>query len=195
MSFIATAIGASAGGSLIGGILQSQALGKAAGTISSTTQQGIAQLLGLVGQGQGAISGYTGQGAQAVSGYTAQGARSLERTLAPFIGQGEMAGNTLSQLLNPGTAMKTLQQLPGYQFALNTGESAINNAATTSGLGGNVITAANNFAQGTAQNTWGRGRALLLCLVALAALLPACLVALAAARPACSAVLVKRLAA
>jgi hypothetical protein len=149
MSFIATAIiggGAlSAGASLFGATEQAGAEQAAAGEIGSTTQQAISQLLGLVGQGQGAISGYTAQGAQ-----------SLQSILAPFIGAGQTAGNTLSSLLNPGTAMQTLQSLPGFQFSLNTGLGAINNAATTSGLGGNVLTAANNYAQGTAQNTYGQ---------------------------------------
>lgn len=156
MSFIAVAIGGAgalgAGASIFGGLTQANAEQNAASTISSSTSNAIAQLLGLVNQGQGAISGYVGTGANDLLQMIQQAVGQV----SPFEAGGKSVLPTLESLLNPGTASKTLSTLPGYQFSLDTGEWGINNAATAgSGLGGNVLTAANNFAQGTAQSTYG----------------------------------------
>ena len=156
MSFIAVAIGGAgalgAGASIFGGLTQANAEQNAASTISSSTSSAIAQLLGLVNQGQGAISGYVGTGANDLLQMIQQAVGQV----SPFEAGGKSVLPTLESLLNPGTASKTLSTLPGYQFSLDTGEWGINNAATAgSGLGGNVLTAANNFAQGTAQGTYG----------------------------------------
>ena len=68
---------------------------------------------------------------------------------------GTQAGRELSLLQNPSTAAAALSQLPGFQFQQQTGMWGVNNAATAgSGLGGNVLTAASNYNQGLAQNTW-----------------------------------------
>lgn len=92
--------------------------------------------------------------ANTIASTTQQGIQSLLGLVSPFTSAAQSIIPTLTSLLTPGTATQTLQQLPGYQFSLNTGMWGINNAATTSGLGGNVLTAANNYAQGTAQGTY-----------------------------------------
>jgi hypothetical protein len=160
MSFVASSIlpaaiigsGAlGAGASIFGGITQANAEQTAAGDISSSTSSAIQQLMQLVNQGQGAISGYTQTGAGDLMSLIQQAVGQV----SPYSGAGQSVLPTLESLLNPGTASQTLQTLPGYQFSLDTGEWGINNAATATGLGGNVLTAANNYAQGTAQNTYG----------------------------------------
>jgi hypothetical protein len=159
MSFISVAILGSgalgAGASLFGGLTQANAEENAANTLSSTTQSGIQQLLSLLGQGTSAIGQYTQTGATDLTSLINQAVTGAGNTLGPIAGLASTAGSTLSNLLNPSTAASTLTQLPGYQFSLNSGLWGVNNAATTSGLGGNVLTAANNYAQGTAQGTWG----------------------------------------
>ena len=73
----------------------------------------------------------------------------------PYVNAGQTAENTLLSLITPGpNQTSTLNQTPGFQFAQDWGLKGINNAATTSGLGGNVLTAADQFATGTAENTF-----------------------------------------
>lgn len=151
MSFIASAVVGSgllgAGASIFGAETQANAQQAAAGTISSSLQQAISQLLGLTGQGQAAIQGYTGQGAQALTGL-----------IQPYATMGQQAGQSLTNLLtgNPQQMQRQLQQLPGYQFQLQQGEGSVNNAATTTGLGGNVIQAQTNLASGLASSNYGQ---------------------------------------
>ena len=62
---------------------------------------------------------------------------------------------TLESLLTPGKNMTdVLSQIPGFQFAQDWGMRGINNAASTSGFGGNVAKAGADYSSGLAQNTW-----------------------------------------
>jgi hypothetical protein len=64
--------------------------------------------------------------------------------------------NTLQGLTTPGpnqTAM--LSQLPGFQFASDWGQRGVANQGTTTGLGGNTLTAGANFATGLTSQNWG----------------------------------------
>src|ERR1035437_4957974 len=71
----------------------------------------------------------------------------------PFINAGQTATGTLTNLLTPGpNQTATLNQLPGYQFAQDWGQKAVQNIGSTQGLGGNTLTAGANFATGLAQN-------------------------------------------
>ena len=71
----------------------------------------------------------------------------------PFINAGQTADKTLTNLLTPGpNQTATLSQLPGYQFAQDWGQKAVQNIGSTQGLGGNTLTAGANFATGLAQN-------------------------------------------
>ena len=70
----------------------------------------------------------------------------------PFISGGQGALSTLTGLLTPGPNQTSLlSQLPGFQFAQNWGQQAVQNLGTTTGLGGNVLTSGANFATGLAQ--------------------------------------------
>ena len=76
--------------------------------------------------------------------------------LQPFISAGQSALPTLQSLLTPGpNQTSTLSQIPGFQFAQDWGQKAVQNLGTTRGLGGNVLTAGANYATGLAQQGWG----------------------------------------
>lgn len=63
---------------------------------------------------------------------------------------------TLQSLLTPGANMtQTLSQIPGFQFAQNWGQKAIQNLGTTTGLGGNVLSSGAQYATGLAQQGYG----------------------------------------
>jgi hypothetical protein len=73
----------------------------------------------------------------------------------PFIDFGTSALSPLSKLITPGPDQtSTLEQTPGYQFALSQGEKGITNQATMTGLSGNALRAGSTFASGLAQQTW-----------------------------------------
>lgn len=86
-----------------------------------------------------------------------------QQNLQPFIQGGASAIpqqqdilKTLQQLTTPGASMtETLNQLPGFKFAQDWGQKAIQNLGTTRGLGGNVLTAGADYATGKAQQGWG----------------------------------------
>ena len=76
--------------------------------------------------------------------------------LQPFINAGQSALPTLQSLLTPGANQTaTLNQIPGFTFAQDWGQKAVQNLGTTRGLGGNVLTAGANYATGLAQQGWG----------------------------------------
>lgn len=70
----------------------------------------------------------------------------------PFIDFGKRAGTTLSDLLTPGpNQTQILSQLPGFQFAQDWGQKAVQNIGSTMGFGGNTLKAGADYATGTAQ--------------------------------------------
>src|SRR6202035_2344939 len=72
--------------------------------------------------------------------------------LSPYISNGADVGGTLKSLLTPGpNQTQTLSQLPSFQFAQDWGQKATQNLGTTTGLGGNVLTAGAKYATGLAQ--------------------------------------------
>jgi hypothetical protein len=74
----------------------------------------------------------------------------------PFIDAGHTSDVTLGNLLTPGpNQTKTLSQLPGYQFAQDWGQKAVQNIGSTQGFGGNTLTAGAGFATGLAQQQFG----------------------------------------
>lgn len=82
---------------------------------------------------------------------TAQGA------LKPYYANGSQLNSILTSLLTPGpNQTAALSQLPGFQFAQNWGQQAVQNLGTTTGLGGNVLTAGANFATGLAQQNFAQ---------------------------------------
>jgi hypothetical protein len=89
-----------------------------------------------------------------------------QQNMAPWLQAGTQGINALSSLLStPGQGLLTpwtqqfnaptaeeASQTPGYQFQLQQGEGAIQNSQAAQGglIGGNAMTALNNYAQGTA---------------------------------------------
>lgn len=88
--------------------------------------------------------------------YGQQALSQLQSILGPLISQGggivNSASPILQKLLTPGADQTaTLSQLPGFKFAQDWGQTAVKNLGTTTGLGGNVLTAGANYATGLAQ--------------------------------------------
>lgn len=131
-------------GSLFGGLFGSNASSKAAGQYIDALKQAQQYLGGELNQG---LSNYS-----------------------PYLDLGKNASTTLSSLLGtPGQGLLTpwtqtfqaptaaeAEQTPGYQFQLQQGENAINNAAAGKGslLTGRTLADLNNYAQGTASTNY-----------------------------------------
>lgn len=115
---------------------------------------------GVIGAGASLFSGFEQAGAekqaaQTIAGAETSGIGAIQQLLGPIIGAGTDVLPTLKSLLIPGANQNAvLAQTPGFQFAQQWGQIAGNNAATTSGLGGNVLAALSKFGTGLAQNTW-----------------------------------------
>ena len=74
----------------------------------------------------------------------------------PFITAGQGAASTLSGLLTPGpNQTQILSQLPGFQFAQDWGQKAVQNIGSTMGFGGNTLKAGADYATGLAQQGFG----------------------------------------
>jgi hypothetical protein len=79
-----------------------------------------------------------------------------QSALSPYISGGQQYGSVLSSLLTPGpNQTAALSQIPGYQFAQDWGQKAVQNLGTTTGLGGNTLAAGANYATGLAQQNFG----------------------------------------
>lgn len=103
----------SAGGSLISGLLGSNASSQAAKAQEQGSMNNINFQTNLLKQSQ--------------------------TTLAPFLGTGYGANNTLASLLSPGANMQsTLEGLPGFKFQSKWGTKATQNALAAEGLGGST---------------------------------------------------------
>jgi hypothetical protein len=86
--------------------------------------------------------------------------QAIQSTIGPVLAQGQGIASsvipTLTKLLTPGADMtSTLSQLPGFQFAQDWGQKAVQNLGTTTGLGGNVLKAGADYATGVAQQGFG----------------------------------------
>lgn len=80
-----------------------------------------------------------------------------QQNLQPYNAAGQRALPTLESLITPGANQtETLSKIPGFTFAQDWGQKAVQNLASTRGLGGNVLTAGANFATGVAQQGWGQ---------------------------------------
>jgi hypothetical protein len=94
--------------------------------------------------------------AKTQASYGQEALSSLQSYLAPLLAQGRGIVNSamgpLQSLLTPGPNQNAvLSQLPGFQFAQTWGQNAVKNLGSTTGLGGNVLTAGANYATGLAQ--------------------------------------------
>lgn len=118
--------------------------------------------IGAVGSiGSGLIGAWGSQGAaKTQAGYGQQALTALQGYLQPLMAQGgdivNSSSGVLKSLLTPGpNQTAALSQLPGFKFAQDWGQSAVKNLGSTTGLGGNVLTAGANYATGLAQQGFG----------------------------------------
>lgn len=138
----------SIGGSLIGSNAATNAsnaqmgLGQQALAQQTTLgQQGLATLLKMFQTAQTGIQPVLDAG-----GNVLQQGQGVVNSILP----------TLKSLLTPGPNMtSTLSQIPGFQFAQDWGQKAVQNLGTTTGLGGNVLKAGADYATGVAQQGFG----------------------------------------
>lgn len=133
-------IGAAIGGALgaaggIGSALIGSSASKSASAAQvAAQQQALAQQEGMWQTALGQISPVIGLGTNAASG----------------------ALSTLQKLLTPGASMTdTLSQIPGFKFAQDWGQKAVQNIGSTTGLGGNTLAAGSQYATGLAQQGYG----------------------------------------
>lgn len=147
----------------------------AADTEQRYLQQGYSQLSDLFGQGRNALTNYGGAGVNSLYQQYGAGQGSLNQNFAPAIGtlntqyQAVAPGQTqLANLLGfgPGGSAgisSTLENLPGYQFALNQGaQNVMRNQAATGQLGsGATLNALQNQGQGQAQQNYANYVAML----------------------------------
>lgn len=125
---------AQVGGSLLGGMMGANAAKKAAGQAADAQQQGLNFTKGVYNEAQGNFEPYIGTGQDALS------------SLAGFLG---LPGG------NAGGSMATFNQFtqtPGYQFALDQGNLAVNRQLAAQGL-------SNSGAQGRALAQYNQGYA------------------------------------
>ncbi len=128
MSFIAAAI-IGGGAAIIGGGLSAYGSLTASGQQQALGQQALQQQQGFFNQAKGGLQ--------------------------PFIDAGTGVIPTLQKFTQPGANQtQALSQLPGFQFAQDWGQKAVQNIGTTQGLGGNTLTAGAQFATGLAQQNW-----------------------------------------
>lgn len=136
--------------SLFSGLFGGAAAKKAAGV----EQQGAQDAQNLIAKNQNQALGIE-QGAQTTNAQNQQ----------PFLSAGQNAVGSLSQLLQNGSLTPAqfqaptaaqAEQNPGYQFALQQGQQALQNSAAARGglLTGGTAEALNNYAQGSATQNY-----------------------------------------
>jgi hypothetical protein len=130
---------------------QLQAAQQAQAAIQAGIQQGTSAIQNFTTQGASSLKDLLSQGINLQSSYVMPGVAAE----APYAGAGADILPTLKALLTPGKSMTdVLSQIPGFQFAQDWGTRAIQNLATTRGLGGNVLTAGAQYSTGLAQQGW-----------------------------------------
>ena len=160
-------------GSLVGGILGSNASNDAAKIQAQNAQKvaGMAQTAAT--NAQGGVTNATGQGQGDITGGVTGANQSLANVfggessnLNPYLTTGSTASNLLTGAISPGGSLAQtfsfnptdLQNDPGYQFQLNQGLDAVKRAAAATGtLGsGGTLEAMNNYAQGFAGTSYNQ---------------------------------------
>ena len=142
--------GIMAAGSIGSSVIGAFGASNAASQQVAAQQQAMAQLQQILGPviqtGQGLVSQGQGIVGNAASGLTGAGNNIISSVLP-----------SLTKLLTPGPNQNaTLSALPGFQFAQQWGQNAVQNLGTTLGLGGNTLTAGAQYATGLAQQGFGQ---------------------------------------
>ena len=145
-----------AGGSLLSGILGSNASSKAAGQEIAAANQAIGYEEGNYNTAQTNLDPFIkgGQNAltalQAMLGIGGGGQGGAYNPVLAMLGIGPTGQPTGS-----GINTSSFVASPGYQFQLQQGENAVtNSAAANGGLGGNALKALTNYGSGLANQSW-----------------------------------------
>lgn len=145
-------LGAAIGGVLgAGGAIGSALIGSSASKNASEQQtalgrESIANQNALFSKGLGLIQPFVDAGASGIG--------TLKDWLNPNMSGNPL--NTLMKLLTPGASMTdTLSQIPGFKFAQDWGQKAVQNIGSTQGFGGNTLKAGADYATGVAQQGFG----------------------------------------
>lgn len=121
---------------------------KALSTQTALGQQGIQTLLDMFNQAKGIVQPVINTGSDIIG--TGRNILSTGGDISASVLP------TLRALLTPGANMTdTLSKIPGFQFAQDWGQKAVQNLGTTTGLGGNVLKAGADYATGVAQQGYG----------------------------------------
>lgn len=124
------AAGIGAAGAIGSSLIGASAASKASKQQANAIQSGIAAMNALFSQAKGEVQ--------------------------PFIDLGTGAGKTLSGLLTPGPGQTDiLSNIPGFKFAQDWGQKAVQNIGSTIGFGGNTLKAGADYATGVAQQGFG----------------------------------------
>lgn len=144
------------GGSLLNGLLGYSASQNAAGVQAGSEQK----VLDLTGQTVPQANGIIASGTAGANSTLQQFYQENMGLLAPYLQAGGQAEGQLAAGLAPGgqfnntpTASEIMQQDPGYQFATQQGELAINRSLASQGtdVSGGQLKALTQFGQGNAQ--------------------------------------------
>jgi hypothetical protein len=165
MAITATIGGAviGAGGSLLSASSQADASQNAANTSAAATNQATQAQLQMYNQTRSDLSPYVGAGNTALSGLSSFLSPSgpINSTLSQLSGL-YGAGGPLSTLLGLGPngaagATTQLQNMPGYQFALQQGQQSLDRSAASRGLvlSGGQLKDSQTFGQGLASQQYG----------------------------------------
>lgn len=144
----------SAGGSILSGLIGGNAAGKSSNTLAKA------------GTAASNLAGQAGSQAQAAQQQQLKQEGANEQ---PFVGAGQQAVGSLSNLLAPGGSLTqgygsfnaptgvTEQNDPGYQFRLQQGQNALQNSAAARGglLSTGTAKNLNDYAQGAASQEYG----------------------------------------
>jgi hypothetical protein len=145
---IGAAIGGALGaaGSIGGALIGSSASKDASQAQMQLGRESLANQNALFSKGLGLIQPFVDVGASGIG--------ALNDWLDPS--KGGLPLNTLMKLLTPGADMtETLSQIPGFKFAQDWGQKAVQNIGSTMGFGGNTLKAGADYATGKAQEGFG----------------------------------------
>lgn len=138
--------GLGAAGALGSAFIGSKASKDASAQQTALGRESIANQNALFSKGMGLVQPFVDAGASGIG--------TLKDWLDPSKGGNPLS--TLMKLLTPGSNMTdTLSQLPGFQFAQDWGQKAVQNIGSTQGFGGNTLKAGADYATGKAQEGFG----------------------------------------
>ncbi len=126
--------------SLISALIGSHQTSRAVGAVTDWNKQAANKIAESVAQAQGGMTNAVGEGNAVLQNVYNQQSDNLN----PYLQAGQQGINSLSSMLQPGGELtkqfsynpSDLQNEPGYQFQLQQGNKAVNNAHAAGGLAG-----------------------------------------------------------